>query len=318
MSENANQSVLTIAVSSRALFHLEDGNKIFETEGQDAFDAYMRTKEEVPLRPGAAFPLIKKLLGLNTAKGSFQRDRVEVILLSRNSPDAGLRILNSVHHYGLDIERAVFSAGTDRFRYAKEMGAHLFLSANSPDVANALAQGLAAATLMPKECHHDCDDDVVRIAFDGDAVLFSDEADKTYRSQGLAAFRSSEVEQADVPLGAGPLKSFVLELTALQKKLAGDPRLRLALVTARGIPAHARPLKTLRSWGLRVDEAVFAGGLNKGPLLQAFGADMFFDDAKKNIESAGRSNISSGHVPFGAGSGLYSEPLPPDTAQIAA
>jgi 5'-nucleotidase len=307
-------SVLTIAVSSRALFHLEDGNEIFEKEGQAAFDTYMRSKEDVPLRPGAAFPLIRKLLNLNAERGSFKRDKVEVVLLSRNSPDAGLRIMNSVSHYGLDIERAVFSAGTDRFRYAKELGAHLFLSANPPDVAKALAQGIAAASLLPKERDQTSADDIVRIAFDGDAVLFSDEADETYRRHGLTAFRNSEVAQENVPLGAGPLKNFFGELKALQVKLGNDGRLRLALVTARGMPAHARPLKTLRSWGLHIDEAVFAGGLPKGPLLQAFGADMFFDDAQKNIESANSSDITSGHVPYGAGSGIFSQEIAAATA----
>lgn len=294
-------TVLTIAVSSRTLFHIEDGNTVFETQGQAAFDEYMRSKEDVPLRPGAAFPLVRKLLGLNASQGAFKRDKVEVVLLSRNSPDAGLRVMNSIKHYGLDIERAVFSAGTDRFRYARALGADLFLSANATDVLSALNQGLAAATLIPRERQDGVGevDQTVRIAFDGDSVLFGDEADECYRQEGLDEFRRSEVANANIPLGEGPLKRFLQALTQLQAKLEGDDRLRVALVTARGMPAHERPIKTLRHWGLHVDEAVFAAGTSKGPLLSAFGADIFFDDARRNIASADEHDISSGHVPYG-------------------
>lgn len=262
-------AILTIGVSSRALFHIEDGNAVFEEHGQTAFDEYMRSKEDVPLRPGAAFSLVRKLLDLNSQSTvvTAVRDRVEVVMLSRNSPDAGLRIMNSIRHYRLPIERAVFSSGGNRFKYAKHFGAQLFLSANSPDVANALEKGMAAATIMPK-AQAGCfgSDPVVRIAFDGDAVLFSDEADKMFRRLGMDEYRTHEEAQAHVPLGPGPMKGLLEALTKLQQDLGeGDPRLRIALVTARGMPAHARPLKTLRSWGLRVDDAVFAGGAAKRP-----------------------------------------------------
>lgn len=294
--------MLTIAVSSRSLFHIEDGNTIFETQGQEAFDAYMREKENIPLRPGSAFPLVRKLLNLNKLRDPALPKGVQVIMLSRNSPDAGMRAMNSVQHYGLDIEQAVFSRGADRFKYARAMGAHLFLSANAADVKTALARGLAAATLLPTERDVSSEDDEVRIAFDGDSVLFSDEADQTYRREGLSAFRAAEVEKAAIPLGAGPFKKFLEELTVLQKTLPQDnPKLRIALVTARGMPAHGRPLQTLRHWGIRVDEALFAAGAPKGALLEAFGADIFFDDTVKNISSAAEFNVPSGHVPFGEG-----------------
>lgn len=302
--------MLTIAVSSRSLFHIEDGNHIFETQGQEAFDAYMREKENIPLRPGSAFPLVRKLLDLNKLRDPQLPKGVQVIMLSRNSPDAGMRAMNSVAYYGLDIEKAVFCCGADRFKYAKAMGAQLFLSANAADVKTALNRGLAAATLMPSdqsEAH--ADDAEVRIAFDGDSVLFSDEADKTYRAHGLDEFRKSELEKSAIPLGEGPFKKFLDELIVLQRTLpANDPHLRIALVTARGMPAHGRPLKTLRHWGLRVDEALFAAGAPKGALLEAFEADIFFDDTAKNISSAVEYNVPSGHVPFGEGGIVAAEP----------
>lgn len=294
--------MLTIAVSSRSLFHIEDGNEIFEKQGQAAFDAYMREKENVPLRPGSAFPLVRKLLNLNKLRDKGARPLVQVIMLSRNSPEAGLRAMNSVQHYGLGIEMAVFSRGGDRFKYAKAMGAHLFLSANAGDVKTSLDRGLAAATLRPTEREDSDSDDEVRIAFDGDSVLFSDEADQKYRNEGLTAFRDHEVANASIPLGAGPFKRFLEELTLLQQVLPAEhPNLRVALVTARGMPAHARPVHTLRHWGVHVDEALFAAGAPKGALLEAFGADIFFDDTAKNITSAVEFNVPSGHVPFGAG-----------------
>lgn len=297
--------MLTVAVSSRALFHLEDGDEIFATKGQIAFNEYMQSKEQVPLRPGPAFGLVKKLLALNDNDGS-PRNRVEVILLSRNSLDAGMRVMESVRHYGLDIERALFCAGGERFSYAKGMGAHLFLSTTPSDVKAAIDNGLAAATMLPAETAEDQTDTTVRIAFDGDSVLFSSEADEVYRAEGLERFRESEVENAKVPLGAGPFKAFLEALCALQATLpvGVDSPLKLALVTARGMPAHARVIHTLRSWGVLVDVAIFCGGAPKGPILRAFGADVFFDDTTKNLDSARMHDITSCHVPYGTGHGI--------------
>lgn len=294
--------MLKIAVSSRSLFHIEDGNRIFETEGQEAFDAYMRAKEDTPLRPGAAFPLVKKLLALNHFRDKSLPKGVQVVMLSRNSPNAGMRAMNSVQHYGLDIEQAVFCKGADRFRYAKSLGAHLFLSANARDVKSAVDHGVAAATLLPSEQNDETLDQGVRIAFDGDSVLFSSEADEHYRSHGLDAFRQHEVEKAAVPLGAGPFKAALQALHELQQTLPKDSDLmRIALVTARGMPAHSRVIKTLRSWGIEVDEAIFAAGAPKGRLLEAFKADIFFDDTPKNIASAQEYHVLGGHVPYGEG-----------------
>lgn len=296
-------TTLTVAVSSRSLFHIEDGNDIFVKEGQAAFDEYMRAKENSPLRPGAAFPLVQKLLSLNKACRTGTARGVDVVILSRNSPDAGMRVMNSVQHYGLDIERAVFCSGAGRFAYAKALGAHLFLSANAADVKSAVDQGIAAATLLPSEQTDSFDDaGQVRIAFDGDSVLFDSEADECYRNNGLQAFRQHEVDKAKQPLGAGPFKLALQALHELQQSLPKEAALlRVALVTARGMPAHARVIHTLRAWGIEVDEAIFAAGAPKGALLEAFRADIFFDDTKKNIDSANAYNVLSGHVPFGEG-----------------
>lgn len=302
--------MLTIAVSSRSLFHIEDGNEIFINEGQEAFNEYMRSKENIPLRPGVAFPLIKKLLDLNKRKSPDPHDKVDVVLLSRNSFDAGLRIMNSIEHYKLDIEKASFTQGDNRFKYAQDgFKADLFLSANPEDVRTAIDNGMAAATMLPKEHTMDeYDDGIVRIAFDGDSVLFSSEADDYYREKGLHAFRENELKNADIPLGDGPFKEFLKIIHELQKEYpVGSCPIRVALVTARGMPSHGRVITTLRHWGIRIDEAIFAGGAPKGPLLKCFRADIFFDDTKKNIDSAISCDVPSGHVPFGSGHGIVQE-----------
>lgn len=299
--------MLRIAVSSRSLFNTEDSNEIFERQGQDAFNQYMLEKEDIPLRPGPAFNLVKKLLHLNTL---CQEQVVDVVLLSRNSPNAGMRVMNSIEHYGLNVERAWFCQGTDRFRYAEALNTHLFLSANQADVRAALAQGLAAATMVAATTCEQTDGEIVKIAFDGDSVLFSSEADDVFRAGGLDAFRKSESSQARVPLGDGPLKKFFSGLHEVQEKFpAENSPLRIALVTARGLPSHGRVIHTLRHWGIQVHEAIFAGGLPKGPLLRAFGADMFFDDTQKNVDSARDCEVAAAHVPFGQGGILPVAPI---------
>lgn len=288
---------LKVAVSSRALFHIEDGDEIFRNQGQEAFDAYMRSKEDTPLRPGAAFSLVKKLIRLNHLLPAGQGGTVKVVLMSRNSPDAGLRVANSIEHYGLDINQAVFSKGADRFRYAKEAGAQLFLSANPEEVRNSIKSGLTAACVRPS-ASEEPSDDVLRIAFDGDAVIFSDESDQVYQQSGLEGFQAHEIKNAKTPLLPGPLEPVFKALNFIQKSL-GDHQdtLRIGLVTARGRKAYPRVVHTFRAWGLSVDEAFFCDGENKGPFLKAFGADVFFDDSSRNIENAHSHGVPSGHVP---------------------
>lgn len=291
---------LVVAISSRALFDLDASHKVFVEQGIEAYCHYQIKNEDVPLDPGVAFPLVKKLLALNDAlsdKGS-----IEVILLSRNSADTGLRIFNSIGHHGLNITRAAFTGGENPFGYVSALGAHLFLSADSEDVGNALDAGIAAATLIPSKNDSDRQslaDEQLRIAFDGDAVLFSDEAEQVYRARGLQAFEETEKAAAHEPLSGGPFKSFLSILHQFQANLPPESSLiRTALITARGAPAHERVIRTLRAWDIRIDEALFLAGMDKGRFLQAFGADIFFDDQKGHCESA-RKHVPTGHVPHG-------------------
>lgn len=288
---------LVVAITARALFHLEDGHDLFEREGVEAYADYQRARENEPLAPGIAFPLVKKLLALNegAAPGA---PRVEVILLSRNSSDTGLRIFNAIEKHGLGIIRAVFTSGEPTYPYIKPFGAQLFLSANPDSVRSALEHGVAAATILPAKAAETTREQL-RIAFDGDAVIFSDESERLSQEDGLAAFHAHESRRAHEPLSGGPFKGFLAALHQLQQAFPGKhPPIRTALVTARSAPAHKRVILTLREWGVRLDEALFLGGRDKGPFLQAFGADIFFDDSRHNIESA-RQHVAAGHVPHG-------------------
>lgn len=289
-----------VAVSSRALFDLSESHQVFETEGVDAYRAYQVGREDEILTPGVAFPLVRKLMSLNALLG--ERGRVEVILLSRNSSDTGLRVLSSARHHGLDIARAAFTGGASPYRYVAPFGAHLFLSADPRDVRLALEAGCAAATLLPghpeaRESEHEHDQ--VRIAFDGDAVLFSDEAERLYREQGLDAFNASEAAAARRPLSGGPFKGLLVAVHQLQALFPVESSpIRTALVTARGAPSHERVVRTLRAWDIRIDEALFLGGLSKAAFLAAFDADIFFDDQEAHCEAA-RGRVTTGHVPHG-------------------
>lgn len=292
---------LVIGISSRALFDMSEGHRIFETEGIDAYCRYQIEHEEKLLDPGVAYDLVRKLLALNR---DAERTRVEVILLSRNSADTGLRVFNSIEHYKLAITRAAFTNGASPWRYVPAFCAHLFLSADQSDVAAALNHGHAAATILPRMAEGAASDqtgadDQLRIAFDGDAVLFGDEAERIFRQGGLEEFSSSERLHAREPLPGGPFKSFLAALQSLQSEYPADAcPIRTALVTARSAPAHERVIRTLRSWEIRIDEALFLGGLSKGEFLHAFGADIFFDDQQGHCEST-RQHVATGHVPHG-------------------
>jgi len=289
---------LVVAISSRALFDLEESNRVFEEQGVDAYYRYQLERENEVLAPGIAFSLVKKLLKLNTLPPA--EPRVEVILLSRNTADTGLRIMNSIEHYELDISRAAFTGGENTYPYVPAFDAHLFLSANPVDVRKALDAGHAAATILPSNVGQNVHaTEELRIAFDGDAVLFSDEAERVYKREGLDAFTSSEISAAKEPLSGGPFKNFLAALHRIQSDTPADRApIRTALVTARSAPAHERVVRTLRAWNIRIDEALFLGGLDKGPFLKAFGADIFFDDQRGHCESASR-HVATGHVPFG-------------------
>jgi len=294
MTDDANP--LVVAISSRALFDLDESHRVFESEGLAAYADYQLSHENDILQPGEAFQLVRKLLALNDDQVGHQG--VEVILMSRNSADSGLRIFNSIEHHGLNIERAVFTNGESRFNYMKAIGTDLFLSGHSEDVRKTLQAGFASALILPGAKNRP-DGDQLRIAFDGDAVLFSDEAEKFYQSEGLEAFSQREKQRADTPLPDGPFKPLMQALHNIQSAypIEHNP-IRTALVTARSAPAHKRVILTLRKWGVRIDEAMFLGGKSKGPFLAAFGADIFFDDQMIHCDSA-RQHVTTGHVPNG-------------------
>ena len=287
---------LVIAISSSALFDLEESHAVFENEGLEAYREYQIANEENILQPGDAFPLVKKLLAINQLSPG--EPKVEVILLSRNSSDTGLRVFNSIEHWELPITRAAFSSGRSPYSYVAPFGAQLFLSTNAEDVRNALDAGFAAATILPSN-KSNTDNTELRIAFDGDAVLFSDESEKIYQDDGLEAFTKNEKKAAHKPLSGGPFKDFLQALHNLQSEFEeGQCPIRTALVTARSAPAHERVIRTLRAWNIRLDECLFLGGMDKAEFLRSFGADVFFDDQEGHCKSASK-HVATGHVLHG-------------------
>jgi 5'-nucleotidase len=289
---------LVVAISSRALFDFEEENQVFEQGDDRAYMALQLQRLDIPAKPGVAFSLVKKLLAFNSALGTAGSQPVEVVILSRNDPVSGMRVFRSAQHFNLAIERGSFTRGQSPWRYLKPLHANLFLSTHLSDVRAALAAGVPAAQVYPQSVHaSDAHPLEVRIAFDGDAVLFSDEAELVYQTQGLQAFQQHEIDKATLPLPDGPFKPLLAALQRLQN--AGTPtmRIRTALVTARSAPAHERAIRTLMNWNIEVDEAMFLGGLAKGEFLREFEPDFFFDDQTGHIESAAR-HVPSGHVAY--------------------
>ena len=286
---------LVVAISSRALFDFEEENRIFEAGDDRAYMQLQLQRVEQPARPGVAFSLVNKLLAFNLDGAP----RVEVVILSRNDPVSGMRVFRSAKHYGLTVQRGVFTRGQSPWRYLRPLAANLFLSTNEADVRSALGAGVPAARVYPHSARASAaHPDEVRIAFDGDAVLFSDEAEVVYQRDGLAAFQVHETERADTPLAAGPFKPLLQALHRLQSAPVAGMRIRTALVTARSAPAHERAVRTLMDWRIEVDEAMFLGGLAKGEFLREFEPDFFFDDQTGHIESAAL-HVPAGHVAHG-------------------
>ncbi|MGZ5848606.1 MAG: 5'-nucleotidase [Ramlibacter sp.] len=286
---------LVVAISSRALFNFEEENRIFESGDDRAYMALQLQRLDQPARPGIAFSLIKKLLAFNDAAAQ----RVEVVILSRNDPVSGMRIFRSGHANEIKLERGVFTQGRPPFRYLKPLQAHLFLSANADDVREALAAGHPAARVLVESVLAGNNyPNEVRIAFDGDAVLFSDEAERVYQSEGLDAFQRHERDKVLLPLPSGPFKPFLQALHRLQTAGTSAMKIRTALVTARSAPAHERAIRTLMQWNIHVDEAMFLGGLPKGEFLREFEPDFFFDDQTRHVDQAAR-HVPAGHVAGG-------------------
>ncbi len=281
---------LVIGVSSRALFDLTVENQIYETEGLEAYCQYQLEHENDVLQPGTGFALIEAILRINTIDSS--KRRTEVVIVSRNSADTSLRISNSINHYGLDITRAAFTGGEPVAKYLSAFDVDLFLSATEEDVQAAVESNFAAGLIYDGPTHnHEDPLEQIRIAFDGDAVLFSAESERIYQDQGLDAFLKHEQANAQKPLPEGPFAKLLKTLSYLQFDLNadatdGEPPIRTALVTARNSPAHERVIRTLRAWNVRIDETFFMGGVPKSKILQSFSPHIFFDDQHLHCEPA--------------------------------
>ena len=299
---------LVVAISSRALFDFEEENQVFEQGDDRAYMQLQRERLDLPAKPGVAFSLVKKLLAFNESPSDSPtanqtphdiQQRVEVVILSRNDPVSGLRVMRSAAHYKLPINRCSFTRGEAPWRYLKPLHANLFLSTHLSDVRAALKAGFPAAQVYPHSAHAGkAYPGEVRIAFDGDAVLFSDEAEQVYHSEGLNAFQQHELDKLTQPLPDGPFKPLLVALHRMQQANIPHMHIRTALVTARSAPAHERAIRTLMDWNIEVDEAMFLGGLDKGEFLREFEPDFFFDDQTGHIESAAR-HVPSGHVASG-------------------
>ncbi|RZL64226.1 MAG: 5'-nucleotidase [Variovorax sp.] len=294
---------LVVAISSRALFNLEEENRLFESGDPEAYMRLQFERLDVPAQPGIAYSLVQKLLRFNDDGVQ----RVEVVILSRNDPVSGMRIFRSSTTAGIKLQRGVFTQGRPPYGYLRALGAHLFLSVNAGDVREALGAGFPAARVLVESVKaSDAFPNEVRIAFDGDAVLFSDEAERVFQSEGLDAFQLHESSKAELPLPEGPFKPLLAALHRLQMAGNAQMHIRTALVTARSAPAHERAIRTLMKWNIRVDEAMFLGGLPKGEFLREFEPDFFFDDQTGHVDAAAR-HVPSGHV----SSGISNPPTQP-------
>lgn len=296
--------ILVIGVSSRALFNLEKENEIFNTKGVSGFRKHQLKNENKPLEPGTAFHLVQSLLHLNE---NAKKRIVEVVVMSRNSPETGVRIMNSIVKYNLDISRMAFSGGEPLAPFIAGFDIDLFLSKDLQDVQSVIdSKKCAAAYIYEPPAEFIPTDNRVKIAFDADAVLFSDESEHRYKTEGLDAFTKFESENQDVPLGEGPFAKLLIKLSKIQEELPTTIELsplRIAIVTARSAPSHMRVIKTLRKWGVYVDEAYFLGGLSKDTVLKAFGAHIFFDDQDVHLSKSSKV-VPSGKVPYASDSPL--------------
>lgn len=288
---------LVIGISSRALFDLSDEDEIFQTQGLEAYSKHQIENENVVLKPGIGFSLVKALLTLNKYTQGIRK--TEVIVMSRNSADTSLRIFNSIEHYGLDISRAALTSGRSIVPYLEAFKVDLFLSANEEDVQSAIDAEVASGFIYKSDTEYSIEEiQEIRIAFDGDAVLFSEESELIYKEQGLEAFLEHEKINAEQPLPDGPFAKLLRTISYLQSEFDPDMNpIRTALVTARNSPAHKRVILTLRNWGVRIDEAFFMGGVQKEEILKAFGAHIFFDDQDIHLTHSSKM-VPSAKVPY--------------------
>ena len=295
---------LKIAVTTRALFQLEEENLIYLEQGRANYEKHQIENEDKLLVKGAAFSLVQALLSINSIEAV--KDRVEVILVTRNNANTSLRVFNSIENYGLNITRGVFTGGGELVPYLSALDIDLFLTANSKDAQAAIDANIPAATLLTENIpvYEAGVANQIRIAFDGDAVLFSEESELIYKKSGLEEFKNNETKRANEPMGDGPFTKFLRIIADLQSALGEDQTfIRTALVTARNAPSHKRVINTLREWRVKIDEMFFLGGISKNPILKAFGAQIFFDDQKTYTEPAS-TLVPSGTVPYTSNSEL--------------
>lgn len=289
---------LTIAVTTRALFDLEFENKIFEEKGEKEYEKYQIDNEDKQLAKGVAFNLIESLLSINNFEET--KDKVEVIIASRNSANTSLRVFNSIEKYGLNISRGFFTGRDDLTKYLEALNVDLFLTANQNDAQQAIDFGIPAAVLLTNNVpeYSNQNKGEIRIAFDGDAVIFSEDSELIYKKEGLEKFKENEKENANSPLKEGPFANFLKIISELQNSLGeGNKLIKTALITARNAPSHKRVINTLRKWNVKINEVFFLGGISKNPILKAFGAQIFFDDQKVYTEPASEY-VPSGTVPY--------------------
>lgn len=292
------ENKLVVAISSRALFNLDKENEIFEKEGAQKYIEYQVQNENTPIEKGTAYSLIKGLLKLNE---SFEEPIVEVIVMSRNTPESGLRIFNTIDALGLDIKRAAFTGGESISKYLSAFKVDLFLSKHTDDVQDAINAGFAAALVYDPPSGFEPSETEIRLAFDGDAVIFSEGSELVYKTQGIDEFEKHEIANELLPLGDGPFAKLFRALFEIKKK---EPNLiRIALVTSRNIPTHKRVILTFRNWGVNVDEAFFMGGVPKHNLLKAFNPHIFFDDQEAHLDNSAKE-IPSAKVPYKSDSDL--------------
>lgn len=295
---------LVVGVASSALFDLSESNQVFERQGVTAYREHQQDHIDQPFDRGVAFPFIRRFLSINQVFPELMP--VEVVLLSRNSPETGLRVFRSIEHYGLDITRAAFMGGGSPHEFIDAFNASLFLSAHQPDVQQAIASGFPAGLVLPGTVEDDESDHQLRVAFDFDGVIADDESEAVYKSGDLASFQAHEQQKQAIPHSPGPLADLFRKLSHLQRLerelLSGNPDgkkiLNVSIVTARSAPAHERVLTTLRDWGVETDEAFFLGGMEKLRILQVLKPHIFFDDQVSHL-NAGEAAIPMVHIPFG-------------------
>ncbi|MGW7319712.1 5'-nucleotidase [Streptomyces sp. NPDC054865] len=296
---------LVVGIASSALFDLTDCDTVFREQGEDAYRAYQEAHVKDVLAKGVAFPFVRRLLSLNDLADPSD-SLVEVIILSRNDPDTGLRVMRSIEAHGLPISRAVFRQGRASHRFMPALNMSLFLSANGADVRDAVADGMPAGHVLETARVDDEADPELRIAFDFDGVLADDASERIFQNSGIDAFRAHEVRNATTPHDPGPLSGFLAGINRIQRREEDErrknpgyqPRLRVSLVTARDAPAHERAVRSLKQWGLRVNDAFFLGGVDKAPVIGALDPHIFFDDQVSHLNGTAPATPSV-HIPFG-------------------